>query len=94
MEEPSVNDKRDTRTQQQMVVSSDINNASKNDWETDGKMAHNPKIGASTFVRVIMIRRILVNDMPNIMNDNGRDEYIKSLTAEIKDLQLVIHCIP
>ena len=46
-----------------------------------------PKIDVPTFTRVIIIRRILVNDMIHVTGNNGNNnEYTKGLVTEMKNL--------
>ena len=53
----------------------------------DSKAASDDKISVSSFIRVIVIRRILVNDMPHDIGDKAKaDEYIKDLMTKMKDL--------
>lgn len=68
---------------------SSTNPNNKNYWEKDASIESEPKIYAPTFTRVIVLRRILVNDMTNVTDNNNNvnnDGYIKVLMTEMKDL--------
>ena len=65
-------------------------------WETDSKMKGDDEqniAGVPTFIRILVIRRILINDMKRFFGNNAysddnndHEEYIKNLIEEIKDL--------
>ena len=67
-----------------------MRNMSKNDWETDTKTSPSQQNsgGVPTFIRVIVIRRIVLNSIKHsINNDDKNDEYVKGLISEMKDLE-------
>ena len=56
-------------------------------FSIEKQMESEQKLGVVTFIRVIMIRRILVNDMTNnVTHTEHNDKYIKSLITEMKGL--------
>ena len=77
------------KDKEQETSTSIANNDSKNDWETAKNTTASEQniAGVPTFIRVIVIRRILLNDMKhNIDNNNNNDKYIKHLMTYMTDL--------
>ena len=80
-------DTQDKKAQSATAVA----NSNKNDWkiETDSRTTSDDKTNGCSlsFIHVIIIRRILVNNMTQSIHSNDdSDEYIKRLVSEIKDL--------
>ena len=80
----SVNETKDKEPQ---AATPTTNNINQGDCETDTKTKSDEKIGVATFIRVIVIRRILVNEMTHTID---KEKYIKNLVTDMKDLGDVI----
>ena len=78
------------RKSEQQTSTPIANNVSKNDWKTDTKTTNQQNIGGvPTFIRVIVIRRIIINDMKhNIGNNDNNNKYIEHLMTCMKDLDV------
>ena len=94
MEEPEVVDVQvasatDRKIEQQQTPAPIANKTVKNDWELehDTNTASEENVGVGlTFIRVIVIRRILLNHLKqNTDNNDNIDKYIKHLITYVKD---------